>query len=49
MNHRKITNSTFLKAKANWWTKMLFWGFIVTMGITIISCEKKIMNPMNTM
>jgi len=41
MNHRKITNSTFLKAKANWWTMMLFWGFIVAMGITIISCEKK--------
>ena len=40
MNHRKITNSTFLKTKANWWTKILFWGFIVSIGITIISCEK---------
>ena len=41
MNHEEKSNPTRSKAKAQWWRKLLVWGFIVTIGISIISCKKE--------
>jgi len=40
MNIDKESNSTLLKSKAKWWHIVLFWVFIVSIGIINNSCEE---------
>lgn len=35
------SNSTLLKAKVQWWSKLIVWGFTVIIGISILGCKKE--------
>ena len=41
MNHNKKSISTPSKAKVQWWYRLIVWGFIVTIGISLPGCNKE--------